>query len=187
MINASKSDGQHLRVLRTSADGTVYAEQDDGKVPSAIGTLDTGSGQFQKLFQDPVSEVSQMMWSTDDKRLIGVVNQAGSPKVTLLDEDHPDAALYQSLAQAFPGQMVQFSSSTEDGNRILVSVYSDTNPGAVPVRPQDRPGRFLLQGRDWLDPKRMASVTPFTVKARDGQLLHGYLTVPQGRKASACQ
>ena len=82
-----------------------------------------------------------MMWSTDDKRLIGVVNQAGSPKVTLLDEDHPDAALYQSLAQAFPGQMVQFSSSTEDGNRILVSVYSDTNPGsctcstARPARP----------------------------------------------------
>ncbi|KAA3600340.1 S9 family peptidase [Stenotrophomonas maltophilia] len=181
LINASKSDGQHLRVLRTSADGTVYAEQDDGKVPSAIGTLDTGSGQFQKLFQDPVSEVSQMMWSTDDKRLIGVVNQAGSPKVTLLDEDHPDAALYQSLAQAFPGQMVQFSSSTEDGNRILVSVYSDTNPGELYLFDRKTgQARFLLQGRDWLDPKRMASVTPFTVKARDGQLLHGYLTVPQG-------
>ncbi|WP_243402635.1 prolyl oligopeptidase family serine peptidase [Stenotrophomonas sp. SPM] len=181
LINASKSDGQHLRVLRTSADGTVYAEQDDGKAPPAIGTLDTASGRFQKLFQDPVSEVSQMMWSTDDKRLIGVVNQAGSPKVTLLDEDHPDAALYQSLAEAFPGQMVQFSSSTEDGNRILLSVYSDTNPGELYLFDRKSgQARFLLQGRDWLDPKRMASVTPFTVKARDGQTLHGYLTIPQG-------
>lgn len=181
LINASKSDGQHLRVLRTSADGTVYAEQDDGKAPPAIGTLDTASGRFQKLFQDPVSEVSQMMWSTDDKRLIGVVNQAGSPKVTLLDEDHPDAMLYQSLAQAFPGQMVQFSSSTEDGNRILLSVYSDTNPGELYLFDRKSgQARFLLQGRDWLDPQRMASVTAFTVKARDGQTLHGYLTVPQG-------
>lgn len=181
LINASKSDGQHLRVLRTSADGTVYAEQDDGKAPPAIGTLDTASGRFQKLFQDPVSEVSQMMWSTDDKRLIGVVNQAGSPKVTLLDEDHPDAALYQSLAEAFPGQMVQFSSSTEDGNRILLSVYSDTNPGELYLFDRKSgQARFLLQGRDWLDPKRMASVTPFIVKARDGQTLHGYLTIPQG-------
>ena len=181
LINASKSDGQHLRVLRTSADGTVYAEQDDGKAPPAIGTLDTASGRFQKLFQDPVSEVSQMMWSTDEKRLIGVVNQAGSPKVTLLDEAHPDAALYQSLAEAFPGQMVQFSSSTEDGNRILLSVYSDTNPGELYLFDRKSgQARFLLQGRDWLDPKRMASVTPFTVKARDGQMLHGYLTIPQG-------
>lgn len=181
LINASKSDGQHLRVLRTSADGTVYAEQDDGKAPPAIGTLDTATGQFQKLFQDPVTDVSQMMWSTDDKRLIGVVNQAGSPKVTLLDEDHPDAALYQSLAEAFPGQMVQFSSSTEDGNRILLSVYSDANPGELYLFDRKSgQARFLLQGRDWLDPKRMASVTPFTVKARDGQMLHGYLTIPQG-------
>ncbi|KAG0933813.1 hypothetical protein G6F31_016231 [Rhizopus arrhizus] len=49
LINASKSDGQHLRVLRTTADGTVYAEQDDGKAPSAGGTLDTATGQFKRL------------------------------------------------------------------------------------------------------------------------------------------
>lgn len=181
LINASKADGQHLRVLRTTADGTVYAEQDDGKAPPAVGTLDTASGQFHRIFQDPVTDVSQLMWSTDDTRLIGVVNQAGSPKVTLVDEEHPDAALYQSLSEAFPNRMVQFSSYTEDGKKILVSVYSDTNPGELYLF--DRAtgqARFLLQSRDWLDAKRMATVRPFTVKARDGRQLYGYLTVPKG-------
>ncbi len=181
LINASKSDGQHLRVLRTTADGTVYAEQDDGKAPAAVGTLDTATGQFKRLFQDPVTEVSQLMWSTDDKQLIGVVNQAGSPKVTLVQDDHPDAALYQSLANAFPGQMVQFSSYTDDGAKILLSVYSDTNPGELYLFDRaSGQARFLLQGRDWLDPKRMATVKPFTVQARDGRQLHGYLTLPKG-------
>ncbi|MCF7752668.1 prolyl oligopeptidase family serine peptidase [Bacillus subtilis subsp. subtilis] len=181
LINASKADGKHLRVLRTTADGTVYAEQDDGKLPAALGTLDTATGQFNTLFQDPVTDVSQMMWSTDDKRLLGVINQSGAPKVTLIDEDHADAKLYQSLAAAFPDQMVQFSSYTEDGQKILVSVYSDTNPGELYLFDRSTgQARFLLQGRDWLDPKRMASVTPFTLKARDGRQLYGYLTVPKG-------
>ena len=57
LINASKSDGKHLQVITTTADGTVYAEQSDGKAPAAIGTLDTATGTFKKLFQDPVADV----------------------------------------------------------------------------------------------------------------------------------
>ena len=67
LVNASKSDGKHLNVIRTTADGTVYAEQSDGKAPAAIGTLDTASGEFKPLFQDKVAEVSGLIWSTDDK------------------------------------------------------------------------------------------------------------------------
>lgn len=181
LINASKSDGRHLRVLRTSADGTVYAEQDDGKTPPAVGTLDTATGEFKLLHRDPVTEVSSLVWSTDDKRLIGVVNEAGKPEVTLLEQEHPDALVYQTLADAFPGQMVQFSSFTDDGKKILVSVYSDTNPGELYLYDRSTgQARFLLQGRDWLDSNRMATVRPYSFKARDGRQVHGYLTIPNG-------
>src|SRR3546814_543936 len=106
LVNASKTDGKHLLVLHTAADGTVYVLEDDKKKPAAIGTLDTATGTFKPLFQNDVAEVSNYIWSTDDKALIAVATEAGAPQVVMIDQSHPDAALYASLAQSFPGQMV---------------------------------------------------------------------------------
>ncbi len=181
LVNASKTDGKHLMVMGTSKDGTVYAYQDDGKAPSAIGTLDTASGEFTQLFQDPVAEISNTIWSTDGKRLIGVVTEAGAPQVTLLEENHPDAELYASLAAAFPGQFVDFASTTADGKKILVSVYSDSNPGELYLYDRDAgKARFLMQNRQWLDKTKMATTKPFNFTSRDGKTIHGYLTIPHG-------
>lgn len=181
LVNASKTDGKHVWVDRTTDDGTVYASQDDGKAPAAIGTLDTSTGEFRQLFADPVAEVSRVVWSTDRNTPIAVVTEAGAPKVTMLNESHPDAELYASLANAFDGQMVDFSSYTEDGRKILVSVYSDSNPGELYLYDRDSgKARFLMTRQAHLDPKKLATTRPFSFTARDGRNIYGYLTVPNG-------
>lgn len=181
LVNASKTGGKHLQVIRTTSTGVVYADQDDGKNPSAIGTLDTGTGTFTPLFQDKVAEVANYIWSTNDASLLAVVTEAGAPVVKLLDENHPDTELYASLASAFPGQMIDFSSYTQDGKKIIVSVYSDRNPGELYLYDRDSgKARFLMQRYPTLDKARMATVKPFSFNARDGMLIHGYLTLPHG-------
>lgn len=181
LLNASKADGKHLDVIRTTNEGTVYATEDNDRDPAAIGTLDTATGSFHSLFQDPVAEVSDMIWSTDDNTLIGVVTEAGAPAVKLLNEDHPDAEIYASLAAAFEGQMVDFSSYTRDGRKIIVSVYSDNNPGELYLYDRDTgKARFLMSRRPQLKKEEMASVRPFSITARDGRQIHGYLTLPHG-------
>ena len=181
LVNASKSGGKHLSVIGTTSNGTVYAEQDDGKLPAAIGTLNTTTGDFTPLFQDKVAEVSDYIWSTDESTLVGVVTEAGAPAVKLLDEASQDAELYASLASAFEGQMVDFASHTQDGRKIVVSVYSDSNPGELYLYDRDTSkARFLMTRKPELDKKRMASVKPFSFTARDGKLIHGYLTLPHG-------
>ncbi|MDU0220454.1 hypothetical protein, partial [Escherichia coli] len=75
LVNASKTAGKHLSVLRTTENGTVYAMQSDNKSPASIGTLDTSSGEYTQLFSDPVAEVSQRIWSTDQTTLLGVVTE----------------------------------------------------------------------------------------------------------------
>src|SRR3546814_20770268 len=90
----------------------------------------------------------------------------------MIDQSHPDAALYASLAQSFPGQMVDFSSYTRDGKQIVVSVYSDRNPGELYLFDRDTgQARFLMNNRQWLDKDEMASVKPFSFPARDGQVV----------------
>lgn len=181
LVNASKSDGKHLFVLHTTVDGTVYVLEDDKTNPAAVGTLDTATGAFRKLFQDDIAEISDYIWSTDDRTLVGVVTAAGAPKVNLLDESHPDADLYSALAQSFPGEMVDFSSHTQDGRKVIVSVYSDSNPGELYLFDRDTgQARFLMNNRQWLDKAAMASVKPISFDARDGRRIHGYLTIPNG-------
>ena len=98
----------------------------------------------------------------------------------MIDEEHRDAELYANLAQSFPGQLVELSSHTSDGKKIIVSVRSDTNPGDLYLYDRDAgQARFLMKNSKWLDRSRMGSVKPFSFRSRDGKLIHGYLTLPQ--------
>lgn len=184
LINASQSDGKHLWVEHTTPDGTIYAVQSDDN-PGAIGVLDTESGEFNPLFQDEAADISHYLWSTDESVLIAVTTSAGAPKVTLIDEEHPESLLYQSLAAAFPGNYVNFDSHTSDGKQIIVSVHSDTNPGELYLYDRDTAqARFLMRSRDWVDPETSATIRPFHVRSRDGLDLYGYLTIPNGSDAT---
>lgn len=105
----------------------------------------------------------------------------GKPDVLPLDPQHPEARLLQSVEEAFPNEFVEITSVTRDGKLALVQVSSDRNPGDfyvfdVAARKMD----YLLSRRDWLDPERLAPMTPIQLKARDGLVLHGYLTLPVG-------
>lgn len=180
VINAGSS-GQQLQVMGTAKDGSVYALQGDRKAPAAFGTINPADGRFTELFKDPVSEVSRWISSPTDDTVLAVVTEAGAPRIALVDEDHPDTELYASLAGAFPGQVVDFSSATRDGSKIVVSVYSDKNPGELYLYDRDSgKARFLLKGREWVDSAKAASIRSFSFVARDGLKIHGYLTLPAG-------
>ncbi len=181
LINSSKSSGKMLSVMGTSGDGRIYATQSDGKAPEAFGIIDSATGEFKSLFQDPVSEPATYITSADRETVLAVVTAAGKPRITVIEEDHPDTAVYASLAEAFPDSFVNFSSATRDGKQIVVSVSSDRNPGDLYL--YDRTSgkaRFLMRNRQWIDSKRMGTVKPISLTTRDGLKIYGYLTIPQG-------
>lgn len=181
LVNSSKASGKMLSIVGTSGDGRIYATQSDGKAPEAFGLIDAASGEFRSLFHDPVSEPSNYIVSADRDTVLAIVTEAGKPKITIIDEEHPDTAIYASLAEAFPDRFVDFSSATRDGKQIVVSVSGDRTPGELYLYDRGTgKARFLMQGRAWIDAKRMASVKPISLTTRDGLKIHGYLTVPNG-------
>jgi dipeptidyl aminopeptidase/acylaminoacyl peptidase len=90
-------------------------------------------------------------------------------------------SLSASLAKALPGKVVALIQDSWDGNRILLSAASDTDPGAYfifdrvtkklqmvsPIRPE-------LSGRS------MSETRPISFAASDGAMVPGYLTSPLG-------
>jgi dipeptidyl aminopeptidase/acylaminoacyl peptidase len=181
LLNRSQDSGKDVTVLGTAGDGRIYATQSDRKSPEAFGVLNNETGAFETLFHDPVSDPLTYITASDNETILGVVTMAGGPKVTLIEDEHPDAKIYASLAKAFPGQFVNFSTATDDGKQIVVSVYSDRNPGELYLYDRDAgKARFLLQRRKQIDPERMGRIEPFKFTSRDGLLIHGYLTIPNG-------
>ena len=165
-----------------SDEGHIYALHGDGRSTHAFGTLDPQTGAFTRLFQDPVADPARFL-STNDKRgtVIGVITEAGLPKVEVFDGDHPDAALYGSLAQSFPRRLVRPGSATRDGRRFLFRVGSDQSPGELYLYDRDKQqARLLMRHRAWLPAERMAKTRALTSTTRDGVKVHGYLTIPHG-------
>lgn len=179
-IHAGKAAGHALSVVGAATDGRVYAVRDDGVGTYEFGVLDDRGG-FRGLFRDENADPAGYLTSATGDAILGVVTASAKPKITMIDEAHPDGELYASLAAAFPDQFVEFSNASSNGDLIVVSVRSDRNPGELYLYDRKTAkARFLMRRMQWIDPAKMASVRPVRIAARDGLTLHGYLTVPNG-------
>lgn len=159
---------------------TAYLNVEQPEGPDAIVALDRASGQRKEVLRNPNVDPDGVLESFDGK---GTPTAAlffdGKPALVPLDPNHADARLLRALKDTFPGEFVEVTSMTRDGKLALVQVSSDRNPGDfyvfdVVARKMD----YLLSRRDWLDPERLAPTSPIQLKARDGLVLHGYLTLP---------
>lgn len=181
LLSKSQDKGRQVNVIGTGVDGRIYALSDDGKGPAAFGLLDPATDGFRTLYQDPVATPSGLLMASDDRTVLGVVTMAGDPRVELVDRQHPDAKVYAALSSAFPGKLVDFTSATRDGKKVVVSVRSATDPGQLYLYDRDSGSvRFLMKNRPGLDPARMAEVRAFSFRTRDGVTEYGYLTIPRG-------
>ena len=148
--------------------------------PRALVKADLTLGQREVLADEGFNDVGDVIW---DSRLqpLAVEFKGAQPRVAFLDPASPDAKLYQSLRDGFPGQHVRFVDHSADGNVSLIYIYSDRNPGewAVMNRKKDVLAR-LLQRNPAIDPATMGERRYIRFQASDGLDLDGYLTLPAG-------
>jgi dipeptidyl aminopeptidase/acylaminoacyl peptidase len=179
-IGDAISSKDRISLAGESAGGKVYAIRSEENVPNSFGYLNTNSGEFELAHHDSVADISDYIVATDRRTIIGIVNEAVTPKITMLNNEHQDAEIYQALLDAFPKQFVDFGSSTLDGKKVLVSVRSEKNPGELYLYDREtKQVKFLLRNRDWLPDNQMAEVKYIRIKSRDGIDLYGYLTLPK--------
>jgi dipeptidyl aminopeptidase/acylaminoacyl peptidase len=140
-------------------------------------------GSRELIARDQVSDPTTPIYSTDGNDLIAIDFLAADPKRIYVDPTHPDSKLLAGLEKAFPGQWVNLTSSTLDGNLVVFLVSSDRNPGEFYLfdRKQGR-ATYLAARSQWIDPEQMGVMKPIRFTARDGIEIHGWLTLPPGVK-----
>ncbi len=166
-------DNKHFYMLARSKDSTL-----------GLYEVDPDTLTLKPLFEDPTFDVADLIWSFTDKGAshpVAVETLPGLPKVNVVDPDDPEIDYISQLYDAFPGQHVTITSYARDHKTMIVFVRSDTNPGSFYLY-DAKAGqvRELFAVKPEIDPTKMSSMMPITVTARDGVVLHGYLTLPLG-------
>lgn len=158
-----------------------------GRTPTeTLGLYELNPVTLKKtlLFGDPENDVQRIIWSMDwqpTQKAVAVLTMPGGPNLHVLDAKSQKVQYLIQLFHAFPGQMVDITSNSRDKQRMIVHVYSDKDPGAYYLfDTATKHVDLLFKSMPDIDPAQMASMTPVTFKARDGLLLHGYLTLPPG-------
>ncbi len=179
-VHDSEPSGVIYAIDSVDPDGRALATSNDGKRPTAAGYF-SPDGSFEEIFRDPRVSVAGLLTAFDGVTPLGILTEPDYPAVKLIDREHPDAQVYRSLAAAFPGKFVSFGNATTDGRQAIIIAYSDRDPGSYYLYDRDSgKARFLMKVFPWLEEDRLAEVRPFSLKARDGVELHGYLTIPAG-------
>lgn len=162
---------------------TIYGALtvDNGPVTLVREAVD-GTGRVT-LAQHPVGSIDMLLRGGRPRQPFAAASSLGRPSPQYFDETSPDAQLHKLISAQFPGEIVDFLSFSEDGSRVLFSVFSDRDPSAYYLLERSTmKAHELFSPMPGIDPQRMGERRPIAFKARDGLELHGYLTLPAGSK-----
>lgn len=185
LVNDQAQSGHIESALGFAADGvTAYLQVGQKQGPDAIVAWNTRTGTRTTIQSDPAVDPYDTVYDRDGRTLIGMQYMGADVQTRLFDDKTPMARIYGALAKAFPGAATTITSYTRDGRNALVQVWGDRTPGDTylfDIEAMKAVG--VYQAREWFDRSRLATTRPVNLKARDGLVLHGYLTPPRGAGA----
>jgi dipeptidyl aminopeptidase/acylaminoacyl peptidase len=156
---------------------TAYAVVSDRGEPGQMYRLDLAAGTRTRLAGRDDVAISQVMLAGRHGEPFAVVYDADKPSIQYFDPNSEWAQLHLALLKLFPGHMLSLLDTSRDGRKLLVSTWSDRDPGAWYLYDRDaKKLQMLASSRPWVKPEAMAPVRPVTFQSRDGHTLYGFIT-----------
>jgi len=160
---------------------SIYALKGEHGKPQGLYKYNLGTNEETLLYRSEIADPTYAVKS-DLNEIYGLRIDEDYPKYVYIDEDVRDAQLHKALYQAFKGDSVAITSKTENGEKIIVHVSGDRNPGAFYLfNTKTMTTKHLFNARPWIKANEMAASEPFRIKTKDGLVLNGYLTLPNGK------
>ena len=182
-LRKDRSDSPAWEVAGFTGDNAgVYIIDHEANDRGSLRVYDPQTGSLGPvLFTPDAGEIERLIFSPDQKRLIGLVYNADKRYYHYFEPKY--ASLQAKMENTFPGDSVIFADISDDESRILVRTYSDRSPGAYFLLDLSKGGLgFVTTAGAKIDPKTMAEKQPISFTARDGLVVHGYLSLPVGFK-----
>ncbi len=145
--------------------------------------IDPVSGETEFVESDPENEVDfgGMVVSSNTHEIQATVYVGAKPRIYFKDQELEKD--YNLLKERFGDAQINFSSSTDDERKYLISVSSDVDPGTSYLFDRDsKITTFQYRPRPDIPVDAMSNMTPVTYKSFDGLEIPAYLTLPKGKE-----
>jgi dienelactone hydrolase len=160
----------------------IYADYAPGGGPTALVEQDENGSNRKVLASDKFSSIGMVEWTPLAYRPFATVPATGKPVPTYIDPNMPMAKLHRALSQRFPGY-VHFINFSEDGGKLLFSVFSDRDPGTYYlIDTHTYKVSKLFSSEPWIDPSKMSERRSLHFTTSDGLQMEAILTIPNGRQ-----
>ena len=161
----------------------LYVSSNRHRDKSSIYKFDLKKGEETDLiFEHPDVDVYSLMRSKKRKIITGISFYTDKQNYKFYDAWRRD--LQFSLEDKLPGLEVRLSGLSKDETKAIVVTFSDRSRGTYYY--YDIKNDKLVKLADlspWLNPDEMSEMRPIQYEARDGLIIHGYLTIPVGCEA----
>ena len=167
-----------LQIVSGSDDGYALAKGPSGRI--ALRRLNVPTSQVgEVIYENPQADVTDFSLDEHGKPIAAYYTDERD-RVAWLD---PAMATMQAKLAKALGHEPWIASRAKDGSRMLVSVDTANDPGAIYIyTAATRTLDFVTDYRPGMPLDALAPVKPVNYTARDGTVIHAYLTLPKGRE-----
>ena len=160
----------------------LYVSSNRNRDKSAIFKFDLNTAKETDLiFEHNDVDVGSLLRSKKRKIITGVSYTTDKRYIEFFDEWREK--LQTDLERKLPGVEVAITELNDEETKAILVTYSDKSKGTYYY--YDINNDELVKLADlspWLNEEDMAEMKPISYKSRDGLTIHGYLTLPKGRK-----
>ncbi|MEP1749060.1 S9 family peptidase [Parasphingorhabdus sp.] len=134
----------------------------------------------EAIYEHPTADVTNLVMDSA-KNLIGVEYDADKPGQKWLVPELED--LYQRIGRVFKTKQNKILGTSDDRTVTLFWSGSGSDPGSYYLYyPQLKKIEQVLIPYNKIDPEKMVAMEPVKYQSRDGHMVPGYLTMPNGSK-----
>jgi dipeptidyl aminopeptidase/acylaminoacyl peptidase len=179
LLTIPAEDATNTDVISFSGDGrSLLMISAAGSDTGRLTRVDLATGESAVLFEDAEADVAGVMLHPDTRDPLIVSVLKDRMTYTVLDPSVEDDL--KAVRALHPGDP-SFSGRDEADTTWLIAFNVDA--GSVTYFMYDRAaksGRLLFEARPALSGYELAAMEPFSFTARDGLVVHGYVTFPHG-------
>jgi dipeptidyl aminopeptidase/acylaminoacyl peptidase len=138
--------------------------------------------EVKELYSNKEYDLDNIFYDRKKEKLVSVSWTGEKPEQHFFDGAWE--GIYKKLEHTFEGYVTIINCFDDTRTKGIVGIYNERMPGRAYIcdlRTGDT--RLVTDPLPWIIEKQMSHTKPVTYKARDGLVIHGYLTVPVGLEA----
>lgn len=167
-------------VVSFSKDGdSIYLLSNHEANTSRLVQYSLKDGSKKVLVEHPLYDLDEVLIDPETYEILAVGVEKDRYDIIALD---PDIDLDFSELKRIEKGIFRIISATLSNRKWIVAFISDQKPTHYYIYDRDtKKHHFLFTTQPELEKYQLSEMTPISFKARDGMLLHGYLTLPVGK------